>query len=1200
MKQTLEWALRSSVVAVLVLVAPVATGQSVPIVTTFDEVLPGATLVEGLEEGDALGGEVIQVGDVDGDGLGDLAFMARYRNDRPYDCRILLGFRWLEKKLDLSAWASWGVELHSQERFPLPGAALGDLDGDGFDDLAFSAEGPDAGKAVILFGGRLGTPALPAVIDADSFTGCRTARIQPDMTLDPPSTAPVILGSGDFDGDGNLDLAVSTRRQPDPDLPAQGFVYLIPGSRPFPSQIELSEIGSVTGSRIRARGETDDPMKSVPYFGREFAAADFDGDGKDDLVLSTPHWTFEQDGTTREAPAVLVLFGRESWPADLDAVDPAVPGVCRLVPASDDVRLAEPILEVPGDLTGDDVPDLLVSTSMGEEPGCFLISGRSLVPGRLVLEDVGATFFTSEDGLERIAGLGDWYGDGRRELAFGLPGKGNGSVIVLPVSDPLPARTSIDARLPGSLEVLGTDPNGYFGQVVEALDLDGDGRKELVASAPGLSFPLDPSLQGKGRLIVLHGESDYLGPLGGTEFSPKRSSLRGDGLLRIQGKGFDGRTEVLLGEVSLQVVERPDSRLIAARIPSSDKVGSFPVRIRRGADVFEFSAPFTYFEGVFPAELDIDDIGEGGWTIRNRWPAGPQACGFNIRSHEIRGGYDFTGDGLSEVLFPFFDSSPNMAAGCPGTLFLLHGSTDLPLELGTDTIEDRATLIDSEIPSDFRGYRGNQPMLLVGDMTGDGRSELAIGAAKSACVYLIFGHDLATGPTTVQELLRQGQVCKIDGFPRTPIPEGEDEAHFWIIEAGDVNGDGLRDLGFIIEDASLDTGGAQVKVGCLAILLGRRDFPPVISFSSLPKVYGKLPLVEATEGSTIRDNADGVGDVNGDGFDDIAIQAVSYGDEDEGFWGAFNAWFILFGRSSWPVSTTIDEELDKGGARELVRNYWQEFKTDYHASIAGIGDQDRDGKDDLGVVVSHSTKGGSIDDFRLLYGKPRAELDAPRDPRKPEDFDAIFPITPALNESLGLYRGGRRDLNGDGIPEILLYDVHVEKPPPSRAIFIFGGNLKERAAPLGELSGTFQLLCNGECGEDRLYCIFPIGTSFGGDVNGDGREDIVIATLGRVLVYFNPLGPLDETRPFRRGDSNSDGALDLSDAVSILRHLFLGGEEPSCLDAADVDDDERLDLSDPIRLLRFLFLSGEPPAPPRECGPDPDGTTFDCRESACP
>jgi hypothetical protein len=91
-----------------------------------------------------------------------------------------------------------------------------------------------------------------------------------------------------------------------------------------------------------------------------------------------------------------------------------------------------------------------------------------------------------------------------------------------------------------------------------------------------------------------------------------------------------------------------------------------------------------------------------------------------------------------------------------------------------------------------------------------------------------------------------------------------------------------------------------------------------------------------------------------------------------------------------------------------------------------------------------------------------------------------------------------------------------------------------------------------------------------GDINGDLREDLVIYTLGRILIYFNPLGPVDQSRPFRRGDSNADGSFDLSDAVGILGHLFLGGGEPACMAAADVDDDGKVDISDPIRLLGWL------------------------------
>lgn len=69
-----------------------------PIVTALEDVLPGSTLVEGLEDGDALGSTVLEIGDVDGDGLRDLAFAARNRDDRDFDGRILLGFQWLESR----------------------------------------------------------------------------------------------------------------------------------------------------------------------------------------------------------------------------------------------------------------------------------------------------------------------------------------------------------------------------------------------------------------------------------------------------------------------------------------------------------------------------------------------------------------------------------------------------------------------------------------------------------------------------------------------------------------------------------------------------------------------------------------------------------------------------------------------------------------------------------------------------------------------------------------------------------------------------------------------------------------------------------------------------------------------------------------------------------------------------------------------
>jgi hypothetical protein len=73
---------------------------------------------------------------------------------------------------------------------------------------------------------------------------------------------------------------------------------------------------------------------------------------------------------------------------------------------------------------------------------------------------------------------------------------------------------------------------------------------------------------------------------------------------------------------------------------------------------------------------------------------------------------------------------------------------------------------------------------------------------------------------------------------------------------------------------------------------------------------------------------------------------------------------------------------------------------------------------------------------------------------------------------------------------------------------------------------------------------------------------------------------------FRRGDTNADGAVDISDGVKVLVWLFAGAGEPSCLDAADTDDNEEHQITDAIYLLQYLFLAGmAPPAPgPDACG----------------
>jgi hypothetical protein len=90
------------------------------------------------------------------------------------------------------------------------------------------------------------------------------------------------------------------------------------------------------------------------------------------------------------------------------------------------------------------------------------------------------------------------------------------------------------------------------------------------------------------------------------------------------------------------------------------------------------------------------------------------------------------------------------------------------------------------------------------------------------------------------------------------------------------------------------------------------------------------------------------------------------------------------------------------------------------------------------------------------------------------------------------------------------------------------------------------------------------------------------------------MGCLEDTR-FERGDTNTDGSTDISDAVAILNYLFLGVGNIPCLQAADSNDDGALDMSDAVTILGFLFLGGKTIEPPFGiCGVDPTGHDLAC------
>jgi hypothetical protein len=90
-------------------------------------------------------------------------------------------------------------------------------------------------------------------------------------------------------------------------------------------------------------------------------------------------------------------------------------------------------------------------------------------------------------------------------------------------------------------------------------------------------------------------------------------------------------------------------------------------------------------------------------------------------------------------------------------------------------------------------------------------------------------------------------------------------------------------------------------------------------------------------------------------------------------------------------------------------------------------------------------------------------------------------------------------------------------------------------------------------------------------------------------------GCLADDSRFVRGDSNSDGKLNVADPIYTLVYAFAGGTAPTCLDTADSNDDGVIDIADAIAVLSHLFASsGDLAEPFGECGVDPTIDELGC------
>jgi len=180
-------------------------------------------------------------------------------------------------------------------------------------------------------------------------------------------------------------------------------------------------------------------------------------------------------------------------------------------------------------------------------------------------------------------------------------------------------------------------------------------------------------------------------------------------------------------------------------------------------------------------------------------------------------------------------------------------------------------------------------------------------------------------------------------------------------------------------------------------------------------------------------------------------------------------------------------------------------------------------------------------------------------------------------------------LDGDGD-----IDLAVANDEPFVSIYL---NQSDRVSVIDcDENGTrdeFDLALSLDCNENSFPYKVDVATHRSADCDRNGIPDeCQPPPSAEEDGNQNGIPDACERAQFHRGDPNDSGRTDISDAISILRYLFLGDfEAPRCADSGDANNDARLDISDAVHLLAFLFLGGAAPVspgpPPQPCGFDP-------------
>jgi hypothetical protein len=693
--------------------------------------------------GDLFGWSVAGAGDLDGDGYDDVIVGAPDVDDVATDAGAAYAYFGTATGLDLSTETKLTVSGGAaDDALGTAVAGLGDLDGDGYDDLGVGAPGDDDaatdGGAVYLWSGG-----------ASGLSGGTRLTASTAEASDAFGTS--LGGQVDVDDDGYDDIVVGA---PGRDSGAGvALVYLGSSSGlSSSSELELSASDAASGDG----------------FGTAVAGAgDLDDDGHDDIAVGAPGL----DQADTDAGGVYLYFGSSAG-IDTDSEQQ----VTSWEGASSDAFGS--VLAGPGDSDGDGWSEVVVGVpgldDNGAESGGLSVLEQSR-------EGFGSDTSARDAFGQSVSSAGDIDGDGHDDI---IVGAFSANAAYVYYGTPAGVSTASEQILTAS------DGGGEFGYSVSGGgDLDGDGYDDVVVGAP------NNGSSSHGAVYIYYGSASGLVESSEQKLRPTgltSSTQVGHSVALVQDVDGDGYDDVVAGGhgdvtngvyagaawvwsgSSTGVVESSEKKLVPSAATRNSYFG-YTTSTAGDVDGDGYGDVLVgMVGGTGAAYLFYGSSTSLSTSDADRLRASDRTGGDSF-GRGLSGGGDINGDGYDDIVIgaPRHDHPTEWE----GAAYVYYGSAS-GISSGSE---------EEHVGRSWRDAYGTS-VALAGDLDQDGYDDVIVGSPQdddeglaSGSVFVHYGS--ATGLSAKSRL----DIWEVDAGDLL----GQGEA---VAGAGDIDGDGYADL----------------------------------------------------------------------------------------------------------------------------------------------------------------------------------------------------------------------------------------------------------------------------------------------------------------------------------------------------------------------------------------------------------------------